>query len=198
VFDDHWSDLYFLALFNLGRNEEARIVVQEKAANGIVGPLFVFLNATDQSDALIKYLEDRWPDLDAFQQSVPASMWGYREMADIAFAYRKVGNQSLFEEAMARLDAASQASFSQGVRRFDLLVLMAAYQAMAGSHDNALARLGEAIDLGLITSFKISKEYPFFRELDGNAEYEAIQLRMREHLNSERAKLGLESVKSTG
>jgi TolB-like protein len=197
VFDDHWSDLYFLALFNLDRNEEARIVVQEKAANGVVGPLFAYLNASDQSDALIEYLEDRWPDLDTFQQNVPAPMWGYREMAEIALAYRRTGNQPLFEEAMARLDAANQASFSQGVRSHDLLMVMAAYHAMAGSHEKALARLSEAIDMGLITSLKISKEYPFFRELDGNAEYETIQRRMHEHLNSERAKLGLEPVSSS-
>jgi hypothetical protein len=123
-------------------------------------------------------------------------MWGYREMAEIALAYRRAGNQTRFDEAMTRLVAANQQSFSQGVRGHDLLIMMAAYDTMAGSYDEALARLGEAIDMGFITSSKISKEYPFFKELDGNAEYEAIQQSMLEHLNSERAMLGLEPVSS--
>ena len=56
--------------------------------------------------------------------------------------------------------------------------------------------MAEAIDGGLITSVKISREYPYFRELDGNPQYEAIQARMIEHLNRERAQLGLEPISS--
>lgn len=194
VFDDHWSDYYVLGLFNLGKHEEARIAAQKQAADGVVGPLFSFLNASDQSELLIEYLEERWPDLGAFQQSVPAPMWGYQQMADIALAYRRAGNQARFDEAMTRLESANQESFSQGVRGHGLLVTMAAYYTMAGSYDKALARLDEAIEKGFITSSKISKEYPFFKELDGNAEYEDIQKRMVEHLNSERAMLGLEPI----
>jgi hypothetical protein len=65
---------------------------------------------------------------------------------------------------------------------------------MAGDTEQALLRLAEAIDGGLITSTRISKEYPYFRELDGNPEYETIQARMIEHLNHERIQLGLEPV----
>jgi hypothetical protein len=46
----------------------------------------------------------------------------------------------------------------------------------------------------LIVSNRISREYPYFRELDGTPEYEAIQQRMIEHLNRERSQLGLEPV----
>jgi hypothetical protein len=72
-----------------------------------------------------------------------------------------------------------------------LLMVVAAQHALAGETDEALKWLALAIDGGVITSSKISKEYPFFRELDGNPEYEAIQQRMIEHLNRERAQLGL-------
>jgi hypothetical protein len=57
-----------------------------------------------------------------------------------------------------------------------------------------MTRIAEAIDSGLIVSAKISAEYPYFRDLDGNPEYEAIQSRMIEHLNAERPKLGLEPM----
>jgi tetratricopeptide (TPR) repeat protein len=194
VNDDHWSGLIVLALFNLDRNEEAAIVAREKAANGLVWPLFAFLNANDQSDLLIEYFEDRWPSLEAFTQAVPAGLFNFRPMADIAFAYQKEGNKERFERAMALLDDANQSSFSQGIRSHSLMMRMATYATMAGDTEQALLRLAEAIDGGLITSTRISKEYPYFRELDGNPEYETIQARMIEHLNHERIQLGLEPV----
>ncbi len=195
VFDDHFSDYYVRALFNLGRIEEATIQATEIAASGKVGALFALLNASDQSGLLIQYLEQHWPDLEAFEQAVPPDgLWGYREMADIALAYRRAGNQAVFDEAMAALRAASDKTLAQGVQHGDFLMVLAAYHAMAGETDEALQRIAQAVDRGLIVSAKISKEYPYFRELDGNPEYEAIQRRMIDHLNRERAQLGLEPV----
>jgi hypothetical protein len=76
----------------------------------------------------------------------------------------------------------------------EFLMVLAAYHAMADEPDQALQWLGKAIDGGLIVSNRISREYPYFRELDGTPEYEAIQQRMIEHLNRERSQLGLEPV----
>ena len=152
------------------------------------------MNAMDQSAELIRYLEDRWPNLEAFQQSIPASMFGYREMADIALAYKRAGNQALFEDAMRRLDAASEITLSHGIKGNDLQIIVAAYHAMAGANDLALASLAQAIDNGLIISRRISKEFPFFRDLEGDPEYEAIQARMMEHVNVERQQLGLQPI----
>ena len=194
VNDDGLSPYIVWALFNLGRSEEAALMAQKQAADGVVAPLFALLNASDQSELLVQYFEQHWSDFAAFQQAVPPSIWGYREMADVALAYRRAGNQARFDEAMALLDAASQQTLAQGSRSNDLQMLVAVYHAMAGENEQALKWLAQAIDGGLIVSSKISKEYPYFRELDGNAEYEAIQARMIEHLNRERAELGLDPV----
>jgi TolB-like protein len=195
VFDDKWSDYFVWALFNLGRTEEATIRAQEMAVKGNIGPLFALLNANDQSELLLDYFEERWPGLEEFQKEVPADgLFGYRQMADLAFAYRKAGNQDRFDAAMSRLAAANQLTLSQGMRGGDFLLVVAAQHAMAGDAEQALSRLAEAIDGGMIVSSKISEEYPYFRDLDGNPEYEAIQARMIEHLNRERAMLGLEPV----
>ena len=194
VFDDQWSEYIIWSLFNLDRNEEAAITASERAANGVVGPLFAFLNASDQSGLLVRYFDEHWADLAAFQKDVPASMFGYREMADIALAYRRAGNQARFDEAMAVLGAASKQTLAQGMQGGEFLMVLAAYHAMADEADQALHWLGKAIDGGLIVSSRISKEYPYFREFDGSPEYEAIQQRMIEHLNRERSQLGLEPV----
>ncbi len=194
VMDDESSEFVIWALFNRGRNEEAKLIAQQRASYGVVQPLFGFLNASDQSEALVKYFEERWSGIDAFQAEITPPVFGYREMADIALAYQRAGNQQRFDEAMAALDVANQQAVSQGVKGTSLLMTVAARHAMAGETDEALKGLAQAIDGGLITSSKISKEYPFFRELDGNPEYEAIQARMIDHLNRERAQLGLEPV----
>jgi tetratricopeptide (TPR) repeat protein len=194
VVDDEFSDYVIWALFNRGQNEEATLIAQKRASDGVVQALFAFLNASDQSEAMVKYFEERWTGIDDFQEEIPASVFGYREMADIAFAYRRTGNQDRFDEAMAVLGAANQQSMAQGMQGGALLMVVAAQHAMAGETDEALKWLAHAIDGGVTTSSKISKEYPYFRDLDGNPEYEAIQARMIEHLNRERAQLGLDPV----
>ena len=93
------------------------------------------------------------------------------------------------------LAIAAVASFAGGTIGA-LLLMLAAHHAMAGANDLAIARLAEAVDSGMIISSKISKEFPYFRELDGNPEYEAIQVRMIKHLNAERQKLGLPPVQA--
>ena len=115
-------------------------------------------------------------------------------MADIALAYRRAGNQARFDEAWTILRMTSEQTRSQGIRGGDFQMVLAAYHAMAGNPDQALGHLALAIDGGLIVSAKISKEYPYFKDLDGIPEYEAIQARMIDHLNREREKLGLEPV----
>jgi hypothetical protein len=97
---------------------------------------------------------------------------------------------------MAALGASCERTLAQGMQGSEFLMVVAAYHAMAGDTDQALSRLAQAIDGGLIVSARISHEYPYFRELDGNPDYEAIQQRMIEHLNRERAQLGLEPVRT--
>jgi len=195
VFDDHFSDYLVWSLFNLGRLEEAAIKAREFAAQGKVRSYFSFLNASDQPERLVEYFDDQWKDFESFQQDVPPSgLFGYREMADLAYAYRKAGNQARFDQAMALLDNANRQTQSQGIKKGEFLMVVAAYHAMAGETEKALAWLAAAIDNGLIVSAKISHEFPYFRELDGNPEYEAIQSRMIKHLNDERAQLGLEPI----
>jgi TolB-like protein len=196
IIDDQWSGFLVRALFNLGRNEEALIEAQKSAARGDIEPLFFLYNASGQPGLLVDYFESRWPDLDAFQQDVPAGFRGYTEMAEIAYAYRETGDQAGFEGAMAILGATIEQSQAQGVRGRRLLVTMAKYHVMQGEYDQALSLLAEAVDKGMVVSTQISREYPFFQALDGHPEYEAIQVRMIEHLNRERQKLGLEPVSS--
>ena len=116
--------------------------------------------------------------------------------SDIALAYRRAGNQPRFEDAMARLHAANQATLAQGFTSPYVLTDAAVYHALAGEREKALERLAQAVDGGLITGTRISEDFPSFKNFEGDPEYEAIQARMLEHLNRERALLGLEPASS--
>ncbi len=72
----------------------------------------------------------------------------------------------------------------------------AAHQALAGNQEASLDSLDRAISQGLITTTKITRQWPALSPLEGNPQFEAIQTRMIEHLNNERQKLGLEPVSS--
>ncbi len=194
VFDDEWSDQIVWALFNQGRTEEASVIAKSRATNGAPRAWFALLNATGKSEDLLQYFDQRWSSLDDFRRDVPAGIFGYREMTDLALAYRRSGNQQRFDQAMAILHETTQQTLEQGVQFGDFLIQVAAWHAMAGDEDAALNWLAQAIDAGLIVAIPISSEYPYFRDLEGHPDYQAIQQRMVEHLNNERVQLGLGPV----
>jgi hypothetical protein len=68
------------------------------------------------------------------------------------------------------------------------------YAVLAGDHEAALNRLTKALEGGVTVPRQLSRFWPMFEPLDGNPRYEAILNRMAEHLNSERAVLGLEPI----
>ena len=182
-------------LHRLGRSEEASILAYQFAAEGNLLALFKFLNASDRSDELIAYVESRWPDLQEFEADFPSSGYrGYWEMAEIALAYRRAGRQDRFSEAMTRVRSAHDSLIEQSLANPSFWVYEAAYYALADNPDEALRHLAAAIDQGFIASTRITDDLPFFSNLEGDPEYEAIQARMVEHLNAERAALGLDPV----
>jgi TolB-like protein/Tfp pilus assembly protein PilF len=183
------------AMEHLGRVEEATLLAQEWAAQGEIGELFSLLNATGRSDELVRYLEGRWPNLETFARTFPAfSYFGYGEMLEVAYAYQRTGNESRFDDAMARVRAAHDSLTAQGIRNPDFFANEAAWYALSGDRGRALDFLARTVDGGRIFSLEISDDLPWFRDFEGDPEYEAIQTRMVEHLNRERAALGLEPV----
>jgi hypothetical protein len=71
-------------------------------------------------------------------------------------------------------------------------VTEAGHQALAGNQESSLDFLDRAISGGFVTSSRIAKDWPMLEPLEGDPRFEAIQARMLDHLNAERAKLGLE------
>ena len=190
-----YKGLRIWGLNHLGRSEEAMIMAQKVAADGSVNRLFELLNSSGQSTELVRYLEETWPDLDAFQVDFPSSGFsGYGEMLDVALAYKRTGNQEKFGDAMARLRTSHDSLTEQGLSNGMFFTNEAIYYAMAQQPETALQFLAAAVDSGVVYSARIVDDLPQLSELEGMPEYEAIQSRMIELLNNERGKLGLEPV----
>lgn len=183
------------ALTRLGRTEEATRVAQDWASQGEIRPYLEMLVATNQPEVLVSYIEDRWPTLEAFASAFPPSgYFGYREMPSVAWAYRQLGNQQKFAEAMELIRTAHDSLTQQGLNNKIFHTYEAAYYAMANDREKSLEYLSSAVDKGMIFTSRITDELPFFMEYEGDPDYEAIQARMIDHLNRERTALGLEPV----
>jgi TolB-like protein/Tfp pilus assembly protein PilF len=190
----YWREKTY-ALRHLDRVEEATLLVQGRAAEGELLDYFSLLNTTGQPELITRYLDERWADLEAFATDFPSNGYvGYNVMIEVALAYKKTGNQQRFDDAMSMIRAAHDSLISQGLNNRIFFTLEAAYYAMAEDRGKALEFLAAAVDNGLVVASRITEDLPFFQEFEGDPEYEAIQARMMEHVNRERAKLSLEPV----
>jgi TolB-like protein len=189
-----WLPIF--ALTELGRTEEASILAFRRAEEQAdVGTLFSFLNITGRSDELVTYLENRWQSLDALREDFPPySGLGDFLMLDVALAYSRVGNQQRFDEALSQVRIVHDDLKAQGVNNMVFFMNEASYQALAGNLQESLDHLDQAITRGLVTTTRIARGWPGLKPLEGDPRFEAIQTRMIEHLNAERAALGLEPV----
>ena len=194
VADPRWR---VVALQRLGRMEEAFILATELASKGEnFGALVNFLGRNERFEELIKFVESRWPDLDAWEMDFPSrSGFGNNQLALIAHAYQTLGEMDKFNDAMTRLKASLEHQRSEGADNYLLMMSEAFYFMLAGNEDLALTRLGQAANRGWTPiSSRLTDELPVFKPLEGDPRYEAVQQQMLNHLNAERAKLDLDPV----
>jgi TolB-like protein len=192
---EEWQPIIALTL--LDRTEEASLLAFKRAEQmADAGTLFNVLNLAGRSAEMVEYLEERWPNLDALEKDFPP--WagtGHLMMLDVALAYSRTGNEDRFNDAQARTRRTHTSLTDQGIDNPLFYMSEASYYAMAGNPDTSLEFLDRAISRGFIsTATPITREFPYLKSLEGDPRYEAIQVRMIEHLNAERAELGLEPV----
>ena len=194
--DDHLpASTRIEALWRLGRMEEATLLVWDQAKSGedLAGPIALFANS-GKPDQAIKYLEERWDSLEAFEKDAPLLGGNLASMLDIAFAYGSVGNEERFNEAMERSRSALDLLEQLGFDNPFLTFANAVYYTMSGDRERALELLAQAIDGGYLSGTEMNFGWSALDVLEGNPEYETIQARMIQHLNRERAELGLEQL----
>jgi len=178
----------------LHRPEEALEIARKLAGEGIPGPLILVLDRTGQLKQLAEFVESRWPDLAAFERENPDTGRGYSLMLSIARAYAAEGNVERFNDAMARARAAQDHSAAQGISGQFYLPDEARYYLLSGDREQAIDKLALAVDQGFIMGIPFTEAWPEMKTLSGDPRFEALQARMLERVNAERAKLGLEPL----
>jgi TolB-like protein len=194
--EGHVPWMRIFALRALGRTEEATILAWEHANSGedVTSLIYLLVNS-GQAEEAVRFFEERWDSLDAFIAEYPPLGTGnVGSLMNLAYAYGSMGNVERFEQAMTRSREALDTMLELGFNNPFVIFDEAVYFFMAGDRDKALVLLSDAVDAGLLAGTRFSDSWTALKSMDGNPEYEAIQARMVEHLNAERAELGLEPV----
>jgi len=188
--------LVTLALSRLGRPEEALILGQQ-AFNEGQNPTFYFraLVENGRFSQLIEEVESRWPSLDDFVRDWPGRTgYGNNLMAFIAYAYRQLGRQAQFEDAMSHFKAALDAQIAEGADNKIMSVSQAYYAVLSNDYDTAISLLEKAFEQGLYPDTVTASAWPMFKPLNGDPRYATAKARMLARLNTELEKAGLEAT----
>jgi hypothetical protein len=103
-----------------------------------------------------------------------------------------VGNTKRFEEALSRVRVAHDRAIQQGV--VDVYFDEARYWLLTGDHETAMSWLLKSEQQGWVQSVRLDSVWREFEVLRGDEQFEALQARIFEHTNQERAALGLEPI----
>jgi TolB-like protein len=182
------------SLHAVGKTEEATISAYERAGIGDIDPLFQLMNREGRYQDLVSFFEERWPDLASFQVEYPGGQRGYGQMLDLALAFSKTDNQERFDQAMTYVRSHHDRLIEQGMKIDIMYFREASYYALLNDHSRAMDQLETAINMFGVSSARIAWEYPALLPLESDERYQALQQKMLDHINSERAKLGLEPV----
>ena len=115
-------------------------------------------------------------------------------MASIAQAYRELGNQAKFNDAMAILKDSLNAQQAEGADNFALTGSYTRYAMLNDDHDAAIGFLERAIQQG---DYLDTENEPILKPLNGDPRYEAAKAAMNVRLEEELAKMKIGQT-STG
>ena len=94
---------------------------------------------------------------------------------------------------MQRIRKAHDQLIGEGIQDRFFFWREALYYTLSRDFDRAIEQLGIAVDKGQMgLTLRIAKGSPAFEPLEGDPRFEALQARMIEKLNTQRAELGLE------
>ena len=112
----------------------------------------------------------------------------------LAKAYGQAGDETRFNDAMQRAGESLEQQVAEGANNWILHASRAHFAMLGGDHDGALELLAKVADMGGLPRMDLRGEHSDFAPLHGDPRFEAVMARMNQHLNAERAKLGLDPV----
>ncbi len=178
-----------LALNKLGRSEEAIMLAYTMAAEGKAVPeLINVLHANQRYSELIEFVEERWPDLDAFEADTPGLRQGLGPSAlgHIAHSYLELGKMVKYGVAMWHFKTVLDEQLEEGVSNPSFLGSQAFFALLSGDETKAMDFLAAIADAGVGVLMP--------KTLINDPRYLEIILQLLVNLNRERAGLGLGPV----
>ena len=121
----------------------------------------------------------------AYSHEIPL---GY-DMGHIAQAYRKLGNDAKFDDAMSRFKASLDAQLAEGADNWVLSRSRAHYAVLANDYEGAITLLENAFEQGAYIDTINATAWPVFKPLNGDPRYEAAKAAMVARLNEELEKM---------
>jgi len=183
-------------LVYLGRVEEASIVARQVfEATGQPETLIDFMVQAGQYEELVKFIEERWSGIEAFQQGQSLVFgFGNRNLLHIAKACLETGRDEQFQLAMKLARADHDKQRAQGADWDTFHMWESFYWTLANNQDKAIDSLEQAVERGFIATPRMSRMWPLLKPLEGDPRYEKLQSRNLENLNRERVEAELEPL----
>jgi tetratricopeptide (TPR) repeat protein len=189
-----------VGLTRLKRVEEAAMVCSDVAADDLgegLNKLFDFLVNSGREQELIRFVQDRWGDLDAFENDVlNRDGFAHQTMGHIARAYQLLGDEGKYSDALQRFRASLDFQRANGADSFLMEWAEGYYFALAGDFDAALTHLERASTFGFKFDLETSAYWPVYKPLDGVPRFEALKADGQRRINAEREQVGLEPLSS--
>jgi tetratricopeptide (TPR) repeat protein len=183
-----------LALNVLGRKEEAELLATELANTGDVWLLLQLLYQSGQYARVVQFVESRWTDLAELEAQYPIGGEGGGLMLNVAGSYARLGNVERFDDVMRRVRAAHDRDLLQNDRNGGLYFAEARYSALIGDTTRSVSLLEQAFEHNFTRSVPLHFISPDLEILRGDPRYESLLARMNDHVEAERAELGLEPL----
>jgi tetratricopeptide (TPR) repeat protein len=159
--------------------------------------LFDFLVNSGREQELIRFVQDRWGDLDAFENDVlNRDGFAHQTMGHIARAYQLLGDEGKYSDALQRFRASLDFQRANGADSFLMEWAEGYYFALAGDFDAALTHLERASTFGFKFDLETSAYWPVYKPLDGVPRFEALKADGQRRINAEREQVGLEPLSS--
>jgi hypothetical protein len=182
------------ALYALGRTDEAVELAYEYAATGFPETLFTLLNKEGRGEEIVNYVEERWPSIAAFAEENSGDVFGFSIMSEVALAYRRLGNQDRFYQAMSLADRRISGLGEQGIENFLYAAGKAVHLALSDDREAAFEQLQLAVDGGWLQFGPLDEAVPALAVLADDPRFAEIEAEILENINVNRAVVGLQPL----
>jgi TolB-like protein/TPR repeat protein len=185
-----------LALLYLGRPEEATMSSRDwLQKSSAPETLLQTLAHSGQFDVLMELVGSRWDSLEQLERESTFGLgFGQWTLLYVAWACRSLERDDCFADAMQRVRAEHDRQIAAGIDWPIFWLMDAQYWMLAGDQDRAIELLTKIADWPWIIAPRIARMYPLFKPLEGDPRFEAIQSRLLDHLNGQRAKAGMPPI----